>query len=450
MEYKREITLKSFFIKNVFMLLLFLIINLLLHLMLLNFLLLNNIILPANYYEKELYKVIGEKQTIYNVNFQTLPDVYEYGKYNKDGVFLEGNIESMRGEKIYRDYNKSFRFKIFGKKTIKVKNKDNIFLITYPLYSTFNDNNLSKIFPNYDYVFIIQLLVSVILIVLIWATIVSKKIRIELNQLLLATEEISNNNLDFSLSLGEIMEVNKLIKGINQVSGDLKNSLVDKWKEDAKIKEQIIAITHDLKTPLTIIKGNAQLLEESKLSLEDYENVRYILKSSQEIESYIGKILDSKIEENGIKEIKIRELVNEIIIESEKIAYFNSKEIMFVDNLNEELLVRGNKDDLKRAITNIVNNGIEYAKKRVVFSINLEKDTVLINIKDDGKGFNYENIQKVKELFYMEDKSRKLKNHHGMGLYIANNIIETIGGKLSIEKVELGASINIHLPRHIN
>lgn len=450
MEDKKEITLKSFFIKNVFKLLLFLIINLLLHLVLINFLILNNIILPANYYEKELYKIIGESKKIDSVSLQSLPDEYEYGKYNKDGLYLEGNVESIRGESIYRDYNKRFKFKIFGKKTIEIENEDNTFLITYPLYSTFNDNNLSKIFPNFDYVFIIQLLVSMILIVLIWATIVTKKIRIELDQLLLATEEISNNNLDFSLSFGEIMEVNKLIQGINQVSNDLKTSLVDKWKEDAKIKEQVIAITHDLKTPLTIIKGNAQLLEESKLSLEDYENVRYILKSSQEIESYIGKILDSKIEENGIKDIEIREFINEIIIESEKIAYFNSKEISFIDNLNEEILVRGNKEDLKRAITNIVNNGIEYAKNKVVFSVNLEKDYVLINIKDNGKGFNYENIQKVKELFFMEDRGRKLKNHHGMELYIANNIIEAIGGKLLIEKVESGTSINIFLPRYIN
>lgn len=99
-------------------------------------------------------------------------------------------------------------------------------------------------------------------------------------------------NLDFEVTYSRIAEINDIIKSLDIMKSELKNSLNDKWEMERIQKEQTAAMAHDIKTPLTIIKGNAELINEGKLSDEEYKFTQNILTEVENMEGYIKTLIE--------------------------------------------------------------------------------------------------------------------------------------------------------------
>lgn len=197
-------------------------------------------------------------------------------------------------------------------------------------------------------------------------------------------------------------------------------------------------MAHDLKTPLTVIQGNIDLLTETNLDDEQKMYSGYITDSSEQMQIYIKILIEISRASAGYSICKqtcdTKVFLNELETQVKALCYAKGKHLeMEIGNLPDNITI--DKTLLERAISNIVNNALDYAKEDGVVKIQFqgENDTVQITVTDDGKGFSENALRHAKEQFYMEDQSRNSHMHFGMGLYIASCIAQRHGGEIRLE-----------------
>ena len=199
--------------------------------------------------------------------------------------------------------------------------------------------------------------------------------------------------------------------------------------------EMLSGISHDLRTPLTRLKLQLALINQKDIALK-------LSKDIDEMEKMLNDYLQfakTQVHENTVA-IHINELFKEII------ENFSNKNLHLVEN-NEEIIFIGRKNSLKRCLNNIIQNGLTYGNK---VNINFIKSSnrLLFIIADDGPGISKENYKNVFKPFFRIDKSRSLnKSGIGLGLAIAEDIINSHGGNISLsDNKNTGLIVKISLP----
>ncbi|WP_312047635.1 sensor histidine kinase, partial [Anaerotignum sp.] len=191
------------------------------------------------------------------------------------------------------------------------------------------------------------------------------------------------------------------------------------------------------KTPLTVIKGNAELLAESNSSSnEDKEIISFILSSSDTIEKYL-ELLMGVVNNNSIhihkNVIFLRDFLHDI--SNEAMALCKTKGIAFTSsNTTRCDTLYVDNELLKRAIINIIDNAVRYSHTNSVIDFTVEEDEsyISLQIADTGKGFSTESLKKATEEFFTEDSSRT-NQHYGLGLSFAKAIADIHQGSLELK-----------------
>jgi len=198
--------------------------------------------------------------------------------------------------------------------------------------------------------------------------------------------------------------------------------------------EMLSGISHDLRTPLTRLKLQLAFLKQQDLAKKMSDDI-------EEMERMLNEYLEfSRHQKNEeTKRIKLNDIINETI---EK---YNKGQIDFVFEDNLEISIRPNS--IKRCLTNLIDNGLAYGKKVKVIS-KQATSKILILVDDDGPGIPESEYQNVIKPFYRIDKSRgQNKSGVGLGLSIANDIVRSHGGDISLDKSPSnGLRVTISLP----
>jgi len=198
--------------------------------------------------------------------------------------------------------------------------------------------------------------------------------------------------------------------------------------------EMLSGISHDLRTPLTRLKLQLAMLKQEDLAKkmgDDIEEMERMLNEYLEFARY------QKNEET--KTVDFNNIIEEVI------KKYDNKKINFSIEENLEINIRPNS--IKRCLSNLIDNGLSFGKK-IEILIKKTVNTVDIFVDDDGPGIPEDEYQNVMKPFYRIDKSRGLnKSGVGLGLSIANDIIRSHGGIISLEKSPLnGLRVKISLP----
>ncbi len=198
--------------------------------------------------------------------------------------------------------------------------------------------------------------------------------------------------------------------------------------------EMLSGISHDLRTPLTRLKLQLALLKQQDLAK----------KMSADIDE-MEKMLNEYLEFSRHQKNEETETVNMSSIIDEVVTKYENKKIDISVEDNLKINIRPNS--IKRCLTNLLDNGLFYGEKVVILS-KKDKDNLLIIVDDDGPGIDKNEYQNVMKPFYRIDKSRgQNKSGVGLGLSIANDIIRSHGGNISLDKSPLnGLRVNISLP----
>ncbi|EEI83065.1 sensor histidine kinase [Anaerococcus tetradius] len=409
-------------------------------------------IFPANYTENLILEKRTDIATSKNFEKSLLPDNTSYLFLSKDEKVIETNMNK-NIQDIAFNYHKGSVNSNSNLSFMEIQRSDGYVLVAYDLKPFYKSPWMQKNLPQINVLLLILLIIfcfiSVITITLIWA----KKISKELNPLLEASEEIGKQNLDFQVKKSNIQEFNVILDSLEKMKVGLSESLRTNWREEEKKRNQISALSHDIKTPVSIIKGNSELLGETKLTEEQQTYLNYIRKNTSRIDKYIQTLMlvnkSNQVNELNFTQIRAKEFVENI----EKLAkeFTSTYKLNLLEDINydDDFLIVDLKN-FERAFLNILSNAEEQSPKSSTIKLLIcsKADELQISIVDQGHGFSSEDLLYATDQFYQGDKSRHSKENYGIGLFVAEQIINMHGGNLVLENRtdECGAKVSILLP----
>lgn len=223
-------------------------------------------------------------------------------------------------------------------------------------------------------------------------------------------------------------------------------------------KEFVANVSHEIKTPITAIKGFIETLNDGKV--KEQQDIKRFLeiieKHAKRLEAIIEDLLSlSKIEKDteakGIQMIisSVHQVLKNAIQVCESMA--KAKEIHLEIDCKKDLTARINPALLEQAVVNLIDNAVKYSDPhRPVRVLGSEDDqTVMIRVLDEGRGINEEHLPRLFERFYRVDKARSRQmGGTGLGLAIVKHIAQAHGGHVSVESTPgKGSAFTIHLPK---
>lgn len=310
--------------------------------------------------------------------------------------------------------------------------------------SAFIVTRVEEMVPEIKSLFV-DALISIVIILVLTACMLSIWIYTSLmnpiKKLQVAAQNIKDGNLDFTIEVESKDEIGELCKSFEEMRERLKESTEEKLKAETENKTLISNIAHDLKTPITAVKGYAEgLLDKVADTPEKQEKyLRTIYNKANEMDTLINELtLYSKIDTNRIPynfaKINVAEYFNDCVeeigldLEAKNIglAYFN-----YVD---EQTLIIADPEQLRRVINNIIGNSCKYLdKKKGLINIRIKDvgDFIQVEIEDNGRGIAARDLPYIFDRFYRADASRNsATGGSGIGLSIVKKIIEDHGGKI--------------------
>ncbi len=329
--------------------------------------------------------------------------------------------------------------------------------------SVFIVSNVDGLLPEIK-VMMAEMLFAAIMIILFTDAIlmmwVYRSVVSPLGRLQVATKKIKDGNLDFNLEVENDDEIGQLCQDFEEMRIRLKESAEEKVQYDKENKELISNISHDLKTPITAIKGYVEGIMDGVASspekLDRY--IRTIYNKANDMDKLIDELtFYSKIDTNKIpytfSKINVSnyfgDCIDEVGLEMEarniELGYFN-----YVD---EDVIIIADAEQMRRVINNIISNSVKYMdKKSGIINIRIKDvgDFIQVEIEDNGKGIPAKDLPSIFDRFYRTDSSRNSsQGGSGIGLSIVKKIIEDHGGRIwATSKEGIGTEIHFVLRKY--
>lgn len=279
-----------------------------------------------------------------------------------------------------------------------------------------------------------------------------RSIAVPIAQIKEATQKIKEGNLDFEIKVNAVKEIEDLANDFVEMRERLKLQAEEKIKYDSESKELISNISHDLKTPITAVKGYVEGIidgvADTPEKMDKY--IKTIYNKANEMDRLINELtFYSKIDTNRIPytftKINVERYFNDCIDEVGLDLESKNIELTYVNYTPVRTEIIADAEQLKRVINNIVGNSIKYLDKPKGF-INIrikdDKDFIQVEIEDNGKGIGEGDLPYIFDRFYRTDASRNsAKGGSGIGLSIVRKIIEDHGGEIWATSKELTGTV---------
>ena len=275
-----------------------------------------------------------------------------------------------------------------------------------------------------------------------------KKLRKPITQLQNGVERIQEDNLDFHIEYDGDDELGRLCCSMEKMRRELRQKHKALWESLEQRKLLNASVSHDLRTPITVLKGYLDYLEKNipqdKLT-EDMllDTVSSMQGAVNRLELYVESVRDiEKIENIEIEKRSenVKLLLNEL--RSNVLQLAGNKEIIISNDIAVDK-IQIDKGVFFRILENLLQNALRYAEKQVSINLSHKKDFLILTVKDDGKGFSAADLEKATTVFYSNDKE---KQHFGIGLSVCKILCEKHGGLLYVgNQKEKGACVTAKL-----
>lgn len=345
----------------------------------------------------------------------------DINKYKMD-LFKSG--EEIKAIKlINKEYNSSAL--LYG---IKI---DNGYIYLYTMLSNVNKNyNIIK--DQLIYITIVVIILAII-ISLFLAKVLSEPI-VDITE---KSKLLASGNYDIEFKKHGIKEIDELADSLNYLESEV--SKTDQYRRDLMAN-----VSHDLKTPLTMIKAYAEMVRD--ISYKDKkkreENLNVIIEETDRLNGLVGDILTlSKLQANSdILKLENFDLVEEINNILKRYDYLTETEGYILEtNMPEKAIIRADKGKINQVIYNLINNAINYTgeAKKVFINILEEKKKYIIQIVDTGKGIDKDDIENIWDKYYKNEKNHKRNVvGTGLGLSIVKSILESHDFEYGVKSIK--------------
>ena len=282
------------------------------------------------------------------------------------------------------------------------------------------------------------ILISVALVVGLW---VYRSIAVPLVKLKKATQNIKEGNLDFVLDVEGKDEFSELCQDFEEMRRRLKESTEEKSLIEKENRELISNISHDLKTPITAVKGYVEGIMDGVADTPEKMDryVRTIYNKTNEMDHLINELtFYSKIDTNRIpytfSKLNVEDYFEDCSEEVGLELETRGIELVYANYVEKDVMVIADGEQIRRVIHNIISNAIKYMDKpKGIIQIRIKDvgDFIQIEIEDNGKGIGPKDLPYIFDRFYRTDVSRNSsKGGSGIGLSIVKKIMEDHGGKV--------------------
>lgn len=303
---------------------------------------------------------------------------------------------------------------------------------------------------------VIQFVISFVIIICLTAVILVywlyRSLLSPLNTLRIATNRMKNGDLNFSIQTMADDEIGMLCGDFEQMREKLKELIEGRMQYEEDMRELISNISHDLKTPLTAIKGYAEGIMDGVADTPDKMDkyLKTICTKATDMTSLVEELsLYSKIDCNTIPysfaNINLDHFFTDCIEELSLDLEVKNIDIGYFDYTDTCLHVVADAEQLKRVVNNIIGNSVKYINKKGIINVRINDDgeDVRIEIEDNGKGIAAKDLPYIFDRFYRTDYSRNSsQGGSGLGLAIVKKIIEDHGGRIwATSKEDVGTTI---------
>lgn len=294
-------------------------------------------------------------------------------------------------------------------------------------------------------IFLILLLTALMMVVWIYRSMITP-----IRRLQTAAESIKEGNLDFEMDMGGDDEIGELCVSFEQMRQRLKDNAEEKLNTERENKALISNIAHDLKTPITAVKGYAEGIIDGVANTPEKVDkyVRTIYNKANEMDTLINELtLYSKIDTNRIPynfaKINVEEYFGDCVEEIGLDLEAKGIGLSYYNYAAAATTIIADPEQLRRVVNNIIGNSIKYRNRQQAFiQIRIKDvgDFIQVEIEDNGRGIAQKDLPYIFDRFYRTDASRNsATGGSGIGLSIVKKIVEDHGGKIwATSKEEAG------------
>lgn len=330
-----------------------------------------------------------------------------------------------------------------------VKMADGSFcLLQYDYATPYADPALRDTLPDFQTCYIL-LLAVLILVWLGWQTHCTVRVfAAETARLHRAVDAIAAQQPErIDADGARLREFSATLHAMQTMGRELTDSLQSQWRMEQQRAEQIAALTHDLKTPLSIIQGNADLLAEDALSADQQTQVEAILRGTDRAQQYLAALRTACAPPATGETFPSHILVSELAETARALCAPAGVQLILNEQWQGTLCAA--QCDLLRAAENLLDNAVRYTPRggTVTLLVTKEKKDFILRVTDTGPGFTPEALAKAGEMLYT-DAARSDAAHQGLGLYFARKVAQSHGGVLVLSNLPAahGACAELRLP----
>ncbi|MBE5857171.1 MAG: HAMP domain-containing histidine kinase [Lachnospiraceae bacterium] len=280
------------------------------------------------------------------------------------------------------------------------------------------------------------ILVFTALMLTIW---INKSIIDPINQLNVAMTKIKDGNFDYRLETDSKGEIGELYRNYEDMRLRLKESTEEKMAHEARNRELISNISHDLKTPITAVKGYVEGIMDGVADTPEKMDryIKTIYNKANDMDRLINELtIYSKIDSNRIPydfhRINVSDYFGDCVEEVGMDLESKNIRLNYSNIVSPDTKVIADPEQMKRVINNIISNSVKYMDKpdgEIDIRILDEVDSIRVEIEDNGKGIAQKDLPNIFDRFYRTDASRNsAQGGSGIGLSIVKKIIEDHGG----------------------
>ena len=293
--------------------------------------------------------------------------------------------------------------------------------------------------------------IIVLILSLVIGYFISRKLSKPITKISDEAKKLADGNFSANFKTSsDIYEISELADSLNYAKDEL-------FKTESLKRDLMANVSHDLKTPLTMIKAYAEMVRDITYNNKEKreENLNTIIDETDRLTLLVNDILDLSATQSGnttlnIEEIDLIELINQVI---KRFNILTTKEnYHFIFNHPDKVIIKADNKRLYQVIYNLVNNAINYTgdDKKIYINIIEEKHKYKIEIKDTGKGIKKEDIKHIWDKYYHSDKKHKRNNYGtGLGLSIVKNILQTHNFKYGVTSSNKGSTFYFEILKEL-
>lgn len=281
-----------------------------------------------------------------------------------------------------------------------------------------------------------------------------------INQLNIAMRKIKDGNFDYRLSNDSKGEIGDLYRNYEDMRLRLKESTEEKLQQESQNRELISNISHDLKTPITAIKGYVEGIMDGVADTPEKMDkyIKTVYNKANDMDRLINELtIYSGIDNNRIPyhfhRINVADYFGDCVEEVGLELESKNIELNYSNLVSPDTVVIADPEQMKRVISNIISNSIKYMdKEKGIIDIRIldEVDSIRVEIEDNGKGIAPKDLSNIFERFYRTDASRNSSTGgNGIGLSIVKKIVEDHGGYIwATSKEEEGTCLHFVIRKY--